>query len=231
MRTAIYARVSTTDQNCELQLRELREYCQRREWTIAGEYVDTGFSGSKASRPELNRIMQDAGQHRFDAVLVWKIDRFGRSVLNLSEQIGQLNSWGIRFIATSQNIDTDQSNPMSRLMLHILAALSEFERELIKERVTAGVQTYRDAYRRGKIGEKRHSRSGKDLPHGRPRRIFDRRRAVEYHESGMSIRKIARKLGVGLATIQRVISEWRQENAEKAAKRVYQKSVPQKKAA
>src|SRR5512143_940001 len=110
MRAAIYARVSTVDQHCEMQLRELREYCQRRGWTIAGEYVDTGWSGAKASRPELDRVMKDAAQHRFDAVLCWKLDRFGRSVLNLSEQLAQLNSWTIRFIATSQSLDTDQAN-------------------------------------------------------------------------------------------------------------------------
>ena len=79
MRVALYARVSTTDQNCEMQLRELREYCERRGWEIAGEYVDTGWSGAKASRPQLDRLMKDGCQHRFDAVLVWKLDRFGRS--------------------------------------------------------------------------------------------------------------------------------------------------------
>ena len=123
-----------------MQLKELREYCERRGWTISGEYVDTGWSGAKASRPELDRIMYDAGMHRFDAILVWKLDRFGRSVLNLSEQLARLNSWGIRFLATSQALDTDASNPTSRLMLHILASVAEFEREMIRERVSAGLQ-------------------------------------------------------------------------------------------
>jgi hypothetical protein len=76
MRVAIYARVSTADQSCEMQLRELREYTQRRGWTTAGEYVDTGWSGAKASRPELDRLMRDASMRRFDAVLVWKLDRW-----------------------------------------------------------------------------------------------------------------------------------------------------------
>ena len=82
MRAAIYARVSTTDQNCELQLNELREYLNRHGWENAGEYVDVGWSGAKASRPEFDRLMQDAGKRKFDLVLCWKLDRFGRSLLN-----------------------------------------------------------------------------------------------------------------------------------------------------
>src|SRR5579872_2100174 len=78
MRTAIYARVSTTDQNCDMQLRELREYCQRRGWEIAGEYVDTGWSGAKANRPELDGLMRDAVLRHFDAVVVCKLDGWGR---------------------------------------------------------------------------------------------------------------------------------------------------------
>src|SRR5712692_11920979 len=143
MRAALYARVSTSDQNCEMQLRELREYARRRGWEISGEYVDTGWSGAKASRPELNRLMQDASRRTFDAVLVYKLDRFGRSVRNCLDGIEALRAPGVRFLAVSQNIDTDESNPTSRLMLHILAAVAEFERELIRERVCAGVKNAR----------------------------------------------------------------------------------------
>ena len=189
MRAAIYARVSTVDQHCEMQLRELRDYCARRNWTIAGEYVDTGWSGAKASRPELDRIMRDACQHKFDAVLVWKLDRFGRSVLNLSEQLAQLNSWGIRFIATSQSLDTDQANPTSRLLLHILAAVAEFEREMIRERVKAGIAAAR--HRGVRIG--------------RPNVSVDARRARKLVKSGHSQRAIAELLGVGKGTISRLL--------------------------
>jgi DNA invertase Pin-like site-specific DNA recombinase len=91
-RTAIYCRVSTTDQNCEMQLRELREYVARRGWESAGEYVDTGFSGAKSSRPALNSLVADAAQRRLDIVMVWKIDRFGRSVLHLNQQLAALTS-------------------------------------------------------------------------------------------------------------------------------------------
>jgi putative DNA-invertase from lambdoid prophage Rac len=122
MRTAIYARVSTVDQSCEMQLQELREYAARRGFAIIGEYVDTGWSGAKASRPELNRLMQDAQMRRFDAVLVWKLDRWGRSVAHSIRSIQELVALGIRFLAVTQNIDTDESNPTSRFLLHIFAA-------------------------------------------------------------------------------------------------------------
>jgi DNA invertase Pin-like site-specific DNA recombinase len=143
MKVAIYARVSTTDQNCEMQLAELREYIRRHGWENAGEYVDTGWSGAKASRPEFDRLMQDAGQRKFDAILCWKLDRFGRSLLHCKTAIEELRAHGVRFIATSQGIDTDESNPASRFLLHILMAAAEFERELIRERSLAGLKRYR----------------------------------------------------------------------------------------
>ncbi len=175
MNCAIYARVSTTDQNCELQLRELREYCQRRGWPITEEYVDTGWSGAKSSRPALDRMMRDAAQHRFDCVAVWKLDRFGRSVLNLVEGLQTLHSHGIRFLATSQSIDTDQANPTSKLLLWILAAVAEFEREMIRERVKAGMAA---AKARG-------------VRVGRPKSVLDRDRIWALHSRGKSVRQIA----------------------------------------
>ena len=139
MRSAIYCRTSTTDQHCDLQIRELREYISRRGWRNSGEYVDTGFSGAKASRPALDRLMADAAQHKFDCVVVWKIDRFGRSVLHLNQQLAALTSYGVRFIATTQSLDTDEKNPTSRLLLQILASVAEFEREMIRERTLSGI--------------------------------------------------------------------------------------------
>jgi DNA invertase Pin-like site-specific DNA recombinase len=208
MRAAIYARVSTTDQNCEMQLRELREYVIRRGWVNAGEYVDTGWSGGKASRPQLDRLMRDAAQHKFDCVLCWKLDRFTRSMVHLVDQLGRLRSAGVRFVASSQSIDTDESNPTSRLLLHILGAVAEFERELIRERVTSGLKRYRDDYDEGRIGKRgRSSRSGKNLPHGRPRAVFDRLKAREMHGKGWSVRAIASKLGVGTGTVQRTLKQ------------------------
>jgi DNA invertase Pin-like site-specific DNA recombinase len=193
MKAAIYARVSTADQDCGMQLRELREYALRRGWEVAGEYVDTGWSGAKASRPRLDRLMQDASRRSFDAVLVYKLDRFGRSVRNCLDGIEALRAHGLRFLAVSQNIDTDESNPTSRLMLHILAAVAEFERELIRERVSAGM---RNAKSKG-------TRSGKAI--GRPRRVFDREEVLRLRQDGLSIETIARETRLGVGTVARVL--------------------------
>ncbi|MBI3698186.1 MAG: recombinase family protein [Acidobacteria bacterium] len=185
MKAALYARVSTTDQTCEMQLRELREYAARRGWEVTGEYVDTGWSGAKASRPELDRLMQDARTRRFDAVLVWKLDRWGRSVADCIRTIQELASAGVRFLAVTQNLDTDESNPMSRFLLHLLAAFAEFEREMIRERVIAGIRT-------AKI-------KGKSM--GRPRRIFRRDEALRLRAKGLSWREIARTLDIPFSTV------------------------------
>jgi len=188
---AFYARVSTSDQNCEMQVRELREYAERRGWKVSAEYLDTGWSGAKASRPELDRLMKDAALRRFDAVLVWKLDRFGRSVRNCLDGIESLRAHGVRFLAVSQSIDTDESNPTARLLLHILASVAEFERELIRERVRAGIKSAKH--------------NGKQL--GRKRIVFDRSKAIEMHLAGTSIRDIAAALGVGAGTIHRTCSK------------------------
>src|SRR5580692_511838 len=111
MRCALYCRVSTTDQHCNLQLRDLRQYIAARDWKNGGEYIDTGFSGAKSSRPALDRLMADAAKRKFDCIAVWKLDRSGRSVLNLSQQLAPLTSHRVRFVATTQGLATDQSNP------------------------------------------------------------------------------------------------------------------------
>jgi len=199
MKAAIYARVSTVDQKCEMQLRELREYCTRRGWEIAGEYVDTGWSGTKASRPQLDRLMKHAGEHQFDCVVVWKLDRFGRSVLNLVESLNKLASAGVRFIATTQSIDTDESNPTSKLMLYILAAVAEFEREMIRERVVAG------------LASAKHR--GQHL--GRRKLLFDRERVLNLHRGGKSIREIAAALDVNRGTLHRFLLTQERANGTK----------------
>jgi DNA invertase Pin-like site-specific DNA recombinase len=185
MRCAIYARVSTTDQNCEMQLRELREYTSRRDWKIAGEYVDSGFSGAKSSRPSLDKLMADAAKRKFDCVVVWKLDRFGRSVLNLSQQLSALSSFGVRFVATTQGLDTDQSNPTASLLLHILSAVAEFERSMIRERTLSGIKAAQAA---GKVV-------------GRPKRVFRRDEVVRLRDvEGLSWRAIGKKLGIPAMT-------------------------------
>lgn len=194
MKVALYLRVSTSDQHCEVQARELREYCERRGWDITHEYRDEGVhapkAGSRSTAPELNRLMADAKQHKFDAILVWKVDRFGRSVLHLHEQLAVLKSAGVRFLAVSQNIDTDASNPISGLLLNLLAAFAEFEREMLKERTASGLAAAK-------------ARGSK---FGRPKKVFRRDEAVEMRKQGMSWREIAKELKVGVMTVYEAVN-------------------------
>jgi len=187
-RIGIYARVSTTDkgQDPEMQLRELREYCERREWKIAGEYVDAGVSGSKDSRPALNRLMADAHSRKFDVVLVWKIDRWGRSLKHLVTSLADLDALGIAFVSLRDNLDL--GTPSGRLMMQLLGAMAEFERALIQERVRAGLRNARA--------------KGKRL--GRPRIFVSEQRVEMLRGLGVSWRDIAKELGVGVGTVHRV---------------------------
>jgi DNA invertase Pin-like site-specific DNA recombinase len=187
-RIALYARVSTSNghQDPEMQLAELREYAGRRGWEIVGEYTDQGVSGSKESRPELNRLMTDAHLRRFDAVLVWKIDRFGRSLKHLVNALADLGAYGVAFVSLRDNLDL--STPSGRLMFQIIGAMAEFERALIQERVKAGLRNAKAKGRRL----------------GRPRRVVDASRIAVLRASGASWRAIAHELGVGLATLYRV---------------------------
>jgi DNA invertase Pin-like site-specific DNA recombinase len=139
MRVALYARVSTCNgQSPEMQSAELREYASRRGWEVFSEYVDLGISGSKESRPELNRLMADAHTRHFDVVLCWKVDRFGRSLKHLVNALADLDSYGVAFVSLRDNLDL--STPSGRLMFQIIGAMAEFERSLIQERVRAGLR-------------------------------------------------------------------------------------------
>ena len=163
MTVTCYVRISTPEQNPELQLRELQDYATRQGWELADAYQDVG-SGSNACRPGLDRLMEDAREGRFKVVLVWKLDRFGRSLVDCLKNIELLEGCGIRFIAVTQGLDTDHKNPASRFLLQVLGAAAEFERSLILERVQAGQARYRQDYQAGRVGRTVHSRSGKDLP-------------------------------------------------------------------
>ena len=164
---AIYARVSTSDQNCALQLAELRDYCTTRGWKICCEYVDT-VSGSKSSRPGRDNLMRDARARRIDILIVWKLDRWGRSLADTVITLEELASAGVRFICMTQGLDTDNANPMSRAMLGMLQVFAQFERDMINERVNAGIKRYYAEYKAGRA----RSKSGKNLPIGRPRSVF-----------------------------------------------------------
>lgn len=187
-RVAIYARVSTANsgQSPEMQLRELREYCERRGWTVAGEYVDTGISGAKDSRPELNRLMADAHKRRFDLVAVWKFDRFARSVSHLLRALDTFRILGVEFVSLSESLDT--ATPAGRMVFTVLGAVAELERSLIAERVRAGLRNARA--------------KGKKL--GRPRVMADRARIGRLRAQGLSWANIAAELGVGEGTVYRL---------------------------
>jgi DNA invertase Pin-like site-specific DNA recombinase len=206
MNAALYVRVSTAEQNSDLQIRDLLEYAGRQHWEAVEIYKDV-ISGATASRPGLNRLMADAGARKFDCLLVWKLDRFGRSLVDCLNNIRTLEDHGIRFVAVTQGLDTDQKNPASRFLLHVLGAAAEFERSLIRERTQAGRLRYKQDYESGKVGKTVYSRSGRNLPPHRPKKIFNRDEVVDLRRQGLSIRQIARRLGLGIGTVARTLRE------------------------
>jgi len=186
MRVALYARVSThVGQNPEMQLAELRQYCQRRGWAIAGEYVDIGISGAKERRPELDRLLVQCRKRQVDAVIVYRYDRFARSLRQLVNALCEFDALGIQFVSLYEGVDT--STPNGRLVFGIFATIAEFERDLIRERVRSGIAAARA---RGKIL-------------GRPRTAVDTSRVAVLRAQGRSWRKIATELGVGVGTVLR----------------------------
>ena len=192
-RVAIYARVSTNHgQDVTLQTRELKQFAEARGWTIVAEYRDTGICGAKDSRPELNRLMIAARRRQFDAVLCWKLDRFGRSLRHLVNTFAKLEAVGVAFVSLTDNLDL--STPAGRLMFQVIAAMGEFERELIRERVRAGL---------------RHARAkGKRL--GRPRVVADGRQVSALRKAVHSWRQICELARLSKGTAQRAY--WAQKS-------------------
>jgi DNA invertase Pin-like site-specific DNA recombinase len=186
MRAGLYARVSTSDQTCENQLLELRRYVAARGWTVFDEYVDAGVSGSKDRRPALDRLLIDAKRRRFDVLIAWRLDRLGRNLKHLVTMLEELQHLGIGFVSLGEGIDC--TTPAGKLQLHILAALAEFERERIRERVLAGLQRARA--------------QGKRL--GRPRT-----HPATMEVPGHSVRTAARTWGVSKSTAARWIRDGR----------------------
>jgi DNA invertase Pin-like site-specific DNA recombinase len=185
MHAALYARVSTDAQTTDNQLLELRDYALRQNWTTT-DYIDQGISGSRESRPALDRLMADAGRRRFDVVVVWRLDRFGRSLRHIVTALDELHARGVSFVSLGEGIDL--RTPAGKLQLHILAALAEFERGRIKERIRAGLS--------------RAKAQGKRL--GRPR-LHPAKIAVP----GGSVRAAARIWGVSKTTAAKWIREGR----------------------
>jgi DNA invertase Pin-like site-specific DNA recombinase len=145
MRVALYARVSTLNgQNPETQVAKMREYCARRQWRIEGEYVDASVSGSRDSRPSLDRLMAHAYQRRFDAILVWKLDRFGRSLKHLVTAIAELEALGVTFVSLKDNWDL--GTPSGRLMFQIVGALPDYAESAIMQSHSAEVALWPACY-------------------------------------------------------------------------------------
>ncbi len=184
-----------------MQLSELRDYAARMGWPAPIEYVEKASGKRGTKRPVQEQLLADARLRKFDVVLVWKLDRMGRSFLDLAAIIETLDRLGIRFLIPSQGVDTDQRSPISRFVVGIFGLIAEFERAIIVERVTAGIHQSRKDFAAGRIGRDKHTRSGRDLPSGRPRRIFRRDEALRLRESGASFRAIAKALGVPLSTV------------------------------
>ncbi len=137
-RVALYARVSTTDQSTDSQLLDLRRYVSERGWDSFREYVDEGISGTKDSRPALNALMNDARKRKFDVVLVWRFDRFARSTKHLILALEEFRNLGIDFVSYQENIDT--SSPLGSAIFTIISAVAQLERDIIAERVKAGLR-------------------------------------------------------------------------------------------
>jgi DNA invertase Pin-like site-specific DNA recombinase len=183
-RVALYARTSTADkQDPETQLLDLRRYALARGWEVVGEYVDQ-ISGAKERRPGLDALMECARHRQCDVVLVWRFDRFGRSTSHLLRGLEEFRSLGVDFVSFSEAIDTGSS--VGTLIFSILAALAAFERQLVTERVRAGL---RRARAQGK-------------PLGR-RKVRDDARIKRLRSEGLSIRQIAKAIGLSTTAVQR----------------------------
>ncbi len=186
LRTAIYARVSTNNgQDPTVQTREIEEYCARRGWRVACQYIDVGISGAKEKRPQLDRLIADAHRRKFDAVVVWRFDRFARSVSHLLRALETFKALGIEFVSLSEQVDT--STPTGKMVFTVLGAVAELERSLIAERVKAGLRNARA--------------KGKRL--GRPRVTVDAATVARLRASGKSWTAIADELGIGEGTVRR----------------------------
>jgi len=198
MKVAIYARVSTIHQGVDLQLADIRDYCARRGWEITREYVDVGISGVKEKRPELEALLDNAHRRYFDTIVVWRFDRFARSTKHLLSALEEFRSLGIQFISYQENIDT--SSPVGQALFTMVSAVAQLERDLIRERVTAGIRNAKS--------------KGKRL--GRPTLIADPSAIIRLRKEGNSYREIASMLGVSPATVhsaeKKGLSRARSEN-------------------
>ncbi len=188
-RVALYARVSTSDQSTDSQLLDLRRYVRERGWYSFKEYVDEGISGTKDSRPAVNELMNDAKKRRFDVVLVWRFDRFARSTKHLILALEEFKNLGIDFVSYQENIDT--SSPLGSAIFTIISAVAQLERDIIAERVKAGLRRARE--------------NGKKL--GRPRASVDTAKIHWLRSKGLSLRAIAQHTGISHTKVAKFLKE------------------------
>jgi len=187
---AVYARGSTDRQTADSQLHELRDFVKRSQWRVVGEYIDQGYTGSNTRRPAFTEMMSEARRKKFDILLVWKLDRLGRSLKDLINTLDELGSLGIEFISYENQLCT--STPSGKLLFQIIGAVAEFEKDIIRERVKAGLA---NAQRKGK-------RLGRPAY---PDTLYHK--AADLHKKGFSFRSIAKELGVDEATIRKRIKQ------------------------
>jgi len=191
-RAALYCRVSTVDQHPETQLHDLRQFAAQRELQIVQEYVDHGFCGARARRPQLDRMMEDARRHKFDVLMVWACDRLARSTKHLLQTLDELNGFGIQFLSQREAIDTE--GPLGRAIIVIVSAMAELERCIIIERVRAGM-------RRAKLEGRRIGRE--------PLQV-DLAALLRDRERGLSLNQLAKAHGISKASVCRVLKQERE---------------------
>ncbi len=184
---ALYGRVSTLDQNCEVQLVDLRRYVSQR-FGRSYEYIDIGVSGTQRRRPQLDALFKDAHKRLFEVVMVWKFDRFARSLKHLIDSLEEFRALGIDFISYTEGVDT--TTPSGQLLFHVVGAVAQFERDLIAERVRADLA---------------HARAlGKHI--GRPRAEVDFAQVANLRNQNLSLRNIAKSLGIPVSRVRRALA-------------------------
>lgn len=188
IKAGIYARVSTADQNAEMQVKELREYCKNRDWEIIDEFVETA-SGIKTDRPRRAELLNLFRERKINAIVVWKLDRWGRSLSDVAATLKEIGDAGIEFVSLKEHIDL--KTPMGRAMAQLLGILAELEREWIRERTMAGMKRYRELH----AGE-----------WGRPAKAIAQTETIlALKDKGWSNRKIAKHLSLSPSSITNVL--------------------------
>lgn len=187
MRVALYVRVSTVEQSIELQKQELTAFATARGWTVTAVYEDSA-TGTNTKRPGLQAALQAAHRREIDAIVVWKMDRFARSLKDLIDMLSDLKSYGVEFVSLRDNVDMTTS--AGKLLMHLIGAFAEFEAAIIRERVSAGVARARS----------------KGVKFGR-KPIISHDKVLELHQGGMSQGAIARQLGCSKSAVHKVVKQ------------------------